>query len=110
MEANNEIYAATGNEFESANCHDIIDAPTIVISLNRVTSFLQIIVLNVINRIKFFPLQSNETENKTTSGLEFAFHFTRKYLSSALIIKDIRELQDDAVENNISNRILKTSL
>lgn len=109
METNNEIYAATGNEFESANCHDIIDAPTIVISLNRVTSFLQIIVLNVINRIKFFPLQSNETENKTTSGLEFAFHFTRKYLSSASI-KDIRELQDDAVENNISNRILKTSL
>lgn len=109
MEANNEIYAATGNEFESANCHDIIDAPTIVISLNRVASFLQIIVLNVINRIKFFPLQSNETEKRITSGLEFAFHFTRKYLSSALI-KDIRELQDDAVENNISNRILKTSL
>lgn len=109
MKANNEIYAATGNEFESANCHDIIDAPTIVISLNRVASFLQIIVLNVINRIKFFPLQSNETEKRTTSGLEFTFHFTRKYLSSALI-KDIRELQDDAVENNISNRILKTSL
>lgn len=42
METNNEIYAAAGNEFESANCHDIIDARTIVISSNRVASFLQI--------------------------------------------------------------------
>lgn len=64
MEANNEIYAATGNEFESANCHDIIDAPTIVISLNRVTSFLQIIVLNVINRIKFFPLRATKQKRE----------------------------------------------